>query len=139
MTTTSTAPSRLRRSRPARAARIAVDLRRAPLTPGTVRVAIKAAGINFPDLLMIEGRYQRRPQLPFVPGQEAAEIIAETTPEVDALQVGQKVIIRMQTGGYAEEAIVPADQILAASGRFLLRRRRNFFRRAHHRLPRARH
>ena len=102
-------------------------LQRAPLTPGTVRVAIKAAGINFPDLLMIEGRYQRRPQLPFVPGQEAAGIIAETTPEVDALQVGQKVIIRMQTGGYAEEAIVPADQILELPAGFSFAEGATFF------------
>ena len=84
----------------------------APLTPGTVRVKIKAAGINFPDLLMIQGKYQHRPDLPFVPGQEAAGIVAETAPEVDAFSVGQKVMVHMRTGGYAEEAVVPVEQML---------------------------
>ena len=44
---------------------------RGPLGPGTVRVALKAAGVNFPDVLMIQGLYQHRPELPFVPGLEA--------------------------------------------------------------------
>ena len=50
-------------------------LPRAPLAPGTVRVAIKAAGVNFPDVLMIQGLYQHRPELPFVPGLEAAGVV----------------------------------------------------------------
>ena len=53
-------------------------LRREPLAPGTVRVSIRAAGINFPDLLTVRGLYQHRPQLPFVPGVEAAGVVAET-------------------------------------------------------------
>ena len=52
-------------------------LPRVPLSPGTVRVALKAAGINFPDLLTIQGLYQHRPQLPFMPGAEAAGIVTE--------------------------------------------------------------
>ena len=81
----------------------------APLPPGTVRVEIKAAGINFPDLLMIEGKYQHRPELPFVPGQEAAGIVTEAAPEVDAFAIGQKITVHMPTGGYAEEAVVPIE------------------------------
>ena len=50
----------------------------APLAPGMVRVELKASGINFPDLLVIEGKYQHRPALPFVVGQEAAGIVAES-------------------------------------------------------------
>jgi NADPH:quinone reductase len=84
-------------------------LPRAPLTPGTVRVEIKAAGINFPDLLMIEGKYQHRPELPFVPGQEAAGIVTEAAPGIDAFSIGQKVTVHMRTGGYAEEAVVPIE------------------------------
>jgi NADPH:quinone reductase len=83
----------------------------APLAPGMLRVAIKAAGINFPDWLMIQGKYQHRPELPFVPGQEAAGIVTEAAADVDAFAVGQKVIIRMLTGGYAERAAVPAEQV----------------------------
>jgi NADPH2:quinone reductase len=88
------------------------DLPRTPLAPGQVRVALEAAGINFPDVLMIEGLYQHRPELPFVPGMEAAGVIAEVGPQVAGLAVGQRVIARMRTGGYAEEAVVPAGQVL---------------------------
>jgi NADPH:quinone reductase len=86
-------------------------LPRAPLAPGTVRVAIKAAGVNFPDVLMIQGLYQHRPELPFVPGLEASGVVAEIAADVDGIAVGQKVIAQMRTGGYAEEAVVPASAI----------------------------
>jgi NADPH:quinone reductase len=88
-------------------------LARAPLAPGTVRVKLKAAGVNFPDLLMIRGNYQHRPDLPFVPGMEAAGFVAETAPDVRVPATGQKVMVQMRTGGYAEEAVVPADQVIA--------------------------
>jgi NADPH:quinone reductase len=81
-------------------------LQRVPLAPGMVRVKLKAAGINFPDLLMIRGKYQYHPDLPFVPGMEAAGLVAETAPD------GQKVMVSMRTGGYAEEAVVPADRVV---------------------------
>jgi NADPH2:quinone reductase len=88
------------------------SLQRPPLAPGSVRVAVKAAGINFPDVLMIQGLYQHRPQLPFVPGFEAAGVIAEVAADVSDIAVGQRVIARMRTGGYAEEAAVPAGQVI---------------------------
>ena len=87
-------------------------LARQVLSPGAVRVRIKAAGINFPDLLTIQGLYQHRPQLPFVPGVEAAGIVVETAADVHGLSLGQRVIARMRTGGYAEEAVVPASQVV---------------------------
>ena len=87
-------------------------LARQGLSPGAVRVRVKAAGINFPDLLTIQGLYQHRPQLPFVPGVEAAGIIVEMTANVYGLSLGQRVIARMRTGGYAEEAAVPASQVV---------------------------
>src|ERR1700674_1953726 len=87
-------------------------LPRVPLGPGSMRVALKAAGINFPDVLMIQGLYQHRPQLPFVPGAEAAGIVTEVAAGVVGIDVGQKVIARMRTGGYAEEAVVPTSQIM---------------------------
>ena len=83
-----------------------------PLGPGTVRVALRAAGINFPDVLTIQGLYQHRPELPFVPGLEAAGAVAEVAPDVSGVRVGDKVIARMRTGAYAEEAVVPASQIM---------------------------
>ncbi|HUC46594.1 MAG TPA: NADPH:quinone oxidoreductase family protein, partial [Hyphomicrobiaceae bacterium] len=87
-------------------------LARQVLSPGAVRVRIKAAGINFPDLLTIQGLYQHRPQLPFVPGVEAAGIVVETAADVHGLSLGQRVIARMRTGGYAEEAVVLASQVV---------------------------
>ena len=54
-----------------------LQLPRRPLDTGSVRVALQAAGINFPDLLMVQGLYQHRPALPFVPGLEAAGIVSE--------------------------------------------------------------
>ena len=87
-------------------------LPRAPLGPACVRVAVKAAGINFPDVLIIQGLYQHRPELPFVPGLEAAGVVAEVAADVSGMPVGDKVIARMRTGGYAEEAVVPASQVM---------------------------
>ena len=49
----------------------------APLAPGQVRVAIRAAGLNFPDVLMAAGQYQLKPPLPFTPGMEAAGDVVE--------------------------------------------------------------
>jgi len=86
-------------------------LPRAPLGAGAVRVAVKAAGINFPDVLTIKGLYQHRPELPFVPGVEAAGVVVEVAADVSGIGVGDRVIAQMRTGAYAEEAIVTAGQI----------------------------
>ena len=95
-----------------------LQLPHAPLAPGMVRVELKASGINFPDLLVIEGKYQHRPAFPFVIGQEAAGIVAEAAPDVDTFSAGQQVIVRMQTGGYAEQTVVPVDQIIGLPAGF---------------------
>jgi NADPH2:quinone reductase len=82
----------------------------APLGQGQVRVAIHAAGINFPDILMAAGEYQLKPELPFTPGVEAAgEVI-----EVDGaagIAVGDRVIVKMRHGAYADEAVVAPSQL----------------------------
>jgi len=88
-------------------------LSRAPLKPNSVRIAIKAAGLNFPDILMIRGAYQHRPALPFVPGLEAAGVVTEVAEGVATPAVGDKVIVALRTGGYAEEAVAFADEVVA--------------------------
>jgi NADPH2:quinone reductase len=93
-------------------------LPRAQLASGTVRVSIKAAGINFPDWLMVQGLYQYKAELPFVPGMEAAGLISEIAPDVTSFSPGDKVMVRMRTGAFAEEAVVPADQILPLASTF---------------------
>jgi NADPH:quinone reductase len=82
----------------------------APLKPGEVRVAIHAAGINFPDILMAAGEYQLKPPLPFTPGVEAAGEVTEVSGAVD-IAVGDKVILKMRHGGYADEAVVTPPQL----------------------------
>lgn len=85
-----------------------VDLPRPDLEPGAVRVAVAAAGVNFPDLLMTLGAYQHNPGLPFVPGLEAAGTVAEVAAGVDGLTVGQRVMVSARAGAFAEELVVPA-------------------------------
>ena len=81
-----------------------------PLAPGQVRVAIHAAGINFPDILMAAGEYQLKPPLPFTPGVEAAGEVTEVSGAAD-IAVGDKVILKMRHGAYADEAVVTPPQL----------------------------
>lgn len=87
-------------------------LTRRDLQPGEARVAIRAAGINFPDLLQIAGEYQHKPSMPFVPGFEAAGEIVEIAPDVEGYKPGDEVILRLRGGGYAEEAVAKAATLL---------------------------
>jgi NADPH2:quinone reductase len=83
----------------------------APLKPGGVRVAIHAAGINFPDILMAAGEYQLKPELPFTPGMEAAGEVVEVADAAEGVAIGDKVIVKLRHGGYASEAVVTPAQI----------------------------
>src|SRR4051794_33677689 len=83
----------------------------APLASGQVRVAIHAAGINFPDILMAAGEYQLKPELPFVPGMEAAGEVIEVDGAVHGIAVGNRVIVKLRHGGYADEAVVVPSQL----------------------------
>jgi NADPH2:quinone reductase len=82
----------------------------APLKPGEVRVAIHAAGINFPDILMTAGEYQLKPPLPFTPGVESAGEVIEIN-GADGVAVGDRVILKMRHGAYADEAVVTPSQL----------------------------
>ncbi len=82
-----------------------------PLAPGEVRVAVQAAGINFPDVLMAAGEYQLKPPLPFTPGVEAAGDVVEVGADVRGVAVGDRVIVKMRHGAYADEAIVTPTQL----------------------------
>ena len=83
----------------------------APLPPGQVRVAVHAAGINFPDILMAAGEYQLKPELPFTPGVEAAGEVTEIADGAAGVAVGDRVIVRMRYGAYADEAVVAPSQL----------------------------
>src|ERR1700731_1772984 len=82
----------------------------APLAPGEVRIAVHAAGINFPDILMAAGEYQLKPELPFTPGVEAAGEVTEAK-GADGISVGDRVIVRMRHGAYSDEAVVLPSQL----------------------------
>ncbi len=81
------------------------------LKPGEVRVAIRAAGINFPDVLMAAGEYQLKPPLPFTPGVEAAGDVVEVDSAAKGVTVGDKVIVKMRHGAYCNEAVVTPAQL----------------------------
>ena len=83
-----------------------------PLQPGEVRVAVHAAGINFPDILMAAGEYQLKPELPFTPGVEAAGEVTEIAEGVAGFAAGDRVIAKMRHGAYADEAVVAPSQLI---------------------------
>ncbi len=81
------------------------------LTPGEVRIAVRAAGLNFPDLLMTRGGYQFRPDPPFVPGMEIAGDVIEIAQGVVGFAVGDRVSGGAKGGGLAEQAVLPATAL----------------------------
>lgn len=76
-------------------------------TPGEheILVDVKAAGLNFPDVLMIQGKYQMQPDMPFIPGGECAGIVREVGDKVTRYQPGDKVIFAGGTGAFCEQAV----------------------------------
>lgn len=81
------------------------------LGSGEVRVRLRAAGINFPDILMTAGEYQLKPELPFVPGVEAAGVVSEIAGGVQGVTVGDRVIAKMRHGAYADDVVVAPSQL----------------------------
>ncbi len=82
------------------------------LGDGEVRIAIHACGVNYPDNLMIAGKYQVQPPLPFSPGFELAGEILEVGDDVAQLKKGQRVAATSMGGGMAEEICVPARNVI---------------------------
>src|SRR3954451_3644466 len=87
------------------------------LKPGEVLVAIRAAGLNFPDVLMAAGEYQNKPPLPFTPGMEAAGDVVEVN-EAAGAAVGDKVIVKMRHGAYCDEAVATPSQLVKLPSNF---------------------
>ena len=82
------------------------------LGEGQVRVDVYACGINFADVLIVQGKYQAKPQLPFVPGGEVSGVVSEISPEVTSLKVGDRVLAMVSQGGFAEEVVIQAERAL---------------------------
>ncbi len=81
------------------------------LPAGHVRIAVRAAGLNFPDLLMTRGEYQFRPDPPFVPGMEIAGEVTEIGGGVTSIAVGDRVMGGTKTGGFAQQIVLPVTAI----------------------------
>jgi NADPH2:quinone reductase len=79
--------------------------------PGQVLVRVAACGLNFFDGLMVEGKYQTKPDRPFTPGSEVAGVVVEVGDGVTTLSPGQRVLAFNGIGGYAEEALAEAARV----------------------------
>ena len=82
---------------------------------GQVLISVKACGVNFPDTLIIQGKYQFKPELPFSPGGEVAGVIKSVGPGVDSVAVGDRVIAFSTWGGFAEELVVDSSRLVKIS------------------------
>ena len=86
--------------------------------PGQVVIAVKACAINFPDVLIIEDKYQFKPERPFAPGGEIAGIVAEVGDGVEGWAVGDRVIAMLGHGGLSEKVVAdPAKLYRLPEGR----------------------
>ena len=80
---------------------------------GTVAIDVAAAGVNFPDGLIVQGKYQAQPSFPFVPGSEAAGIVRAIGAGVEGFRPGDRVATFCGIGGYAQQVVAPAAQVYA--------------------------
>jgi NADPH2:quinone reductase len=79
---------------------------------GQVVIEVKAAGVNFPDVLITQGKYQFKPDVPFSPGGEAAGVVVEVGAGVESVSVGDPVLATLLWGGYAEKVVVEAERLV---------------------------
>jgi NADPH2:quinone reductase len=86
--------------------------------PGEVRVAVRAASLNFPDLLIVQNKYQHKPPLPFVPGAEYAGVVDAVGEGVAGYRRGDHVAVLAGIGGFATHAVARADKLLALPDAF---------------------
>jgi NADPH2:quinone reductase len=91
------------------------DIATRALRAGEVRVAIKAAGVNFPDSLKAEGQHQIKPPLPWIPGSETGGVVVEVAADVTRHKVGDRVmgVSGADGGGFAQEIVLPQERAFA--------------------------
>lgn len=88
------------------------DVPEPAVSSGQVLIEVHACGLNFPDVLIIQGRYQARPELPFSPGAEVAGTIAAVGDGIEGLEVGARVLAGTSWGGLAERIAVDAGRVV---------------------------
>ena len=79
---------------------------------GQVKIRVRACGVNFPDILLVQGLYQVKPPTPFSPGLEVAGEIVDVGAGVSDLKVGDRVMSTLMWGGFAEEVVAPSGMTL---------------------------
>jgi NADPH2:quinone reductase len=89
------------------------DVERPALGRGQVRIAVRAAGVSFATSLVIAGKYQRKPPLPFAPGTEVSGIVAEAAADVTSFKAGDAVYAVIDWGGCAEEVVAHTVNVFA--------------------------
>ena len=82
-----------------------------PCGPAQIRVHVWASGVNYVDALFVQGRYQIRPPLPFVPGSEIAGEVTEVGTDTEGFAVGDRVMASIGLGGYADEIVLAPSQL----------------------------
>ena len=80
--------------------------------PGQVAIDVKAAGVNFPDVLIIQNKYQFKPELPFTPGSELSGVVRAIGEGVINTKIGDKVIAFIGHGAFAQQVLAPANAII---------------------------
>ncbi len=81
------------------------------IRPGCVRIGIRYAGVAFANILMVESKYQRRPDLPFVPGTDVSGEVLEVASDVDGIAPGDRVCAFVDSGGWAEQVVHPVETV----------------------------
>lgn len=89
------------------------DIPPPPMRPRGVRIRVEASGVSFATQLVVAGKYQRKPPLPFVPGTEVVGTVIEAAPDAEAPPPGTRVFAVLDWGGYAEEAIADDIHVIA--------------------------
>jgi NADPH:quinone reductase len=79
---------------------------------GQVSIEVQAAGVNFPDVLIIQNKYQFKPELPFTPGSELAGVVRAVGEGVSHLKVGDRVIAFIGNGAFAQQVVAPAAVVM---------------------------
>ncbi len=88
------------------------ELPRPELDGNDIRIRVHACGVNFPDTLIIQGKYQLKPPMPFAPGGEVAGEVIEVGDKVTGLKVGDRVMALTGFGGFAEEAVTNVNRAI---------------------------
>ena len=97
---------------------LVVEERPSPdLFPSCVRIAVSACGVNFVDALFVQGKYQIKPPVPFVPGMEVVGRVVEIAPDVTDITIGTRVFANVGLGGFADEVVVAAKRVMVLPDR----------------------